>query len=142
MGTELLIDNSAWFRLYDPALPVARADEIADEFAAERIVTCGPFLLEAGYSARSGGDHQEIMSELTALPFLAIDGGIEKRALDAQAQLARIGHHRLPVVDLLLAAIADHHQIGVLHYDGDFEVIRTKTDLDFRSEWLVPRGSL
>jgi predicted nucleic acid-binding protein len=142
VGTELLIDNSAWFRLYDPALPAGRADELADEFAAERIVACGPFILEAGYSARSGDDHREITGELTGLPFLAIDEEIEKRALDAQAQLARVGHHRLPVVDLLLAAIADHHEIGVLHYDGDFEVILAKTDLEFRSVWLMPRGSL
>jgi predicted nucleic acid-binding protein len=142
VGTELLIDNSAWFRLFDPALPEARADEIADEFVAERIVACGPFMLEAGYSARSADDHRDILEELSALPFLAIDEQIERRAFDAQAQLARVGHHRLPPVDLLLAAIADRHQIGILHYDNDFDVILTKTDLEFASVWLAPRGEL
>jgi hypothetical protein len=62
--------------------------------------------------------------------------------LDAQAQLARVGHHRLPPVDLLLAAIADRNRIGILHYDSDFDVILAKTDLEFASVWLAPRGEL
>lgn len=39
------------------------------------------------------------------------------------------------------AAIADRHGLGVLHYD-DFDLLRSKTDLDFESVWLVPRGKL
>jgi predicted nucleic acid-binding protein len=138
---ELLIDNSAWFRLFDPSLPEGRADEIADEFAAERITACGPFMLEAGYSARSAEDHRRLLEELSVLPYLAIDERIERRAMEAQAQLARVGHHRLPLVDLLLAAIADHHRIGILHYDGDFDLILAKTELEFGSVWLMPRGT-
>lgn len=83
-----------------------------------------------------------MLEELDALPFLGIDEQIERRALEAQSQLARVGHHRLPSVDLIIAAIADRHRIGVLHYDNDFEVILAKTDLEFVSEWLMPRGSL
>lgn len=30
----------------------------------------------------------------------------------------------------------------VLHYDNDFEVILAKTDLEFASVWLAPRGEL
>lgn len=142
MGVGLLVDNSAWFRLFDPALPDGRADEIADEFAAERLIACAPFMLEAGYSARGGDDHRQMLEELDALPFLGIDEQIERRALEAQSQLARVGHHRVPPVDLIIAAIADRHRIGVLHYDNDFEVILAKTDLEFASEWLMPRGSL
>lgn len=66
----------------------------------------------------------------------------ERRALDAQAQLARIGHHRLPPVDLLIAALADRHELGVLHYDDDYDLIAETTDLRFESVWLAPRGTL
>lgn len=97
---------------------------------------------EAGYSARSADDHDELVEELLALPIIPIDEGIERRAIDAQRQLARVGHHRLPPVDLILAAIADRHGLGVLHYDGDFDVLRSKTDLGFESDWLTPRGAL
>ena len=136
----LLLDNSAWVRL--AALPDERASEIADAIEAGRIATCLPFLLEADYSARSARGHDELLDDLSALPRFAIDDDVEQRALDAQRQLARVGHHRLPPVDLLVAAVADRHGLGVLHYDGDYDVIADKTELEFDSVWVAPRGAL
>ena len=106
------------------------------------IATCLPFLLEAGYSARDAREHDELLAELAALPRFPVDHDVEQRALDAQRQLARVGHHRLPPVDLLVAAVADRHGLGVLHYDRDYDVLAEKTDLAFDSVWLAPRGSL
>jgi predicted nucleic acid-binding protein len=137
----LLLDNSAWARLADPALTDARASEIADSLEAGRIATCLPFLLEAGYSARSARDLGELLDELVALPRFDIDEMVERRALDAQRQLARAGHHRLPPVDLIVAAIADRHSIGVLHYDRDYDLIAEKTHLDFESSGSHPRAA-
>jgi hypothetical protein len=142
VSVELLLDNSAWARLNLAAVPGERVDEIADLMAQRRIAVCLPFLLEAGYSARTARDHAELVEDLLALPLLHIDARIERRAIDAQGQLARAGHHRLPPGDLILAAIADAHDIGVLHYDADFDVLREKTDLRFASVWLAPRGTL
>jgi predicted nucleic acid-binding protein len=142
VSVELLLDNSAWARLGDPSLSDQRAEEIASSLEEGRIATCLPFLLEAGYSARDAGDHDELIEELLALPLVSVDQGIERRTIDVQRQLARIGHHRLPPVDLIVAAIADRHSLGVLHYDGDFDLLRSKTDLDFESVWLAPRGAL
>ena len=142
MSAELLLDNSAWARLDHASLPQKRADEIADLLEQGRIATCLPFLLEAGYSAHSGRDHAELIDELLALPQIAIDADAEKRAIDAQRQLARLGHHRLPPVDLIVAAVADRNRLGILHYDGDYDLLAEKTDLTFSSVWLAPRGSL
>lgn len=142
MSVELLLDNSAWARLRDAAIPEERAEEIAVALEGGRLATCLPFLLEAGYSARGPEDHDGLIEELLSLPLLSIDEEIELRTVDAQSQLAHAGHHRLPPVDLILAAIADRNGIGVLHYDGDFDLLRAKTDLDFESVWLVPRGDL
>jgi predicted nucleic acid-binding protein len=138
----LLLDNSAWVRLADAALPAERADEIAAALESGLIAACLPFLLEAGYSARNAREHDRLLAELGALPHFHVDDVVEERALDAQAQLARAGHHRLPPVDLLVAAIADCHQLGVLHYDHDYDVIAEKTDLAFDSVWLAARGML
>jgi predicted nucleic acid-binding protein len=138
----LLLDNSAWARFADAALGDDRVTELAEALEAGRIATCLPFLLEAGYSARSARDHDELLGELLALPHVLIDEEVEQRALDAHRQLARIGHHRLPPVDLLVAAIADRHGLAVLHYDQDYDVLAEKTDLKFESVWLAPRGSL
>ena len=67
---------------------------------------------------------------------------MERRALDAQRALARVGHHRLPPVDLLVAALADRHGLGVLHYDRDYDLLAENAGLRFESVWLAPAGSL
>jgi predicted nucleic acid-binding protein len=136
----LLLDNSAWVRL--SALPATRAEEIAAALEAGELATCLPFLLEAGYSARTGRDHEPLLDDLLALPHYALDPETERRALEAQGALARAGHHRLPPVDLLVAAVADRHGLGVLHYDRDYDVLAAKTALRFDSVWLAPAGSL
>lgn len=54
--------------------------------------------------------------------------------------LARKGHHRLPVIDLIVAAAAESAGLAVLHYDGDFERIAEVTGQPH--EWVAPRGAL
>ena len=142
MNGTLLIDNSAWVRLADPGVSDERAADVAEAIEARRIATCLPFLLEAGYSARSARDHDALLTELASLPHLRIDEQVERRAVDAQRQLARIRHHRLPPVDLLVAAIADRHGVGVLHYDRAYDLLIEKTDLRFESVWLAPAASI
>jgi hypothetical protein len=48
----------------------------------------------------------------------------------------------LPPVDLIIAALADIHSLGILHYDNGYELVLEKTDLRFDSVWLAPRGSI
>lgn len=109
---------------------------------AKRIVACLPLKLEAGYTARSGADHERIMHRLDALPWASIDREVQRHALGAQRQLARVGHHRMSPMDLLLAAIADRHRLAILHYDRDYDVIAERTDLRFTSIWLAEPGTL
>jgi hypothetical protein len=142
LTAKLLLDNSAWARLDQRAVEQERADEIAGWLEQGLIATCLPFLLEAGYSARNARDHDELLDELMALPNITIDHRIENRAIDAQRQLARAGHHHLPPVDLVIAALADTHDLGILHYDNHYEIVSEKTDLRFDSVWLAPRGSI
>jgi len=136
----LLIDNSAWVRLDSPAVGDGRAAEIADAIDRGDLVTSLPFLLEAGYSARSPSDYARTMEELGALPTAGLDDLAGSRALEAQEQLASISQQRLPPVDLLIAALADRHGLGVLHYDRHFDLIAGVTGQP--TEWLSPRGTL
>lgn len=142
MALRYLIDNSAWVRLSDPALSEKRRSEVADQFEAGEVATCPPFLLEAGYSARNARDHDGLMRELRALPHLVIDDDVEDLALSAHNELARVGRHRLPPVDILVAAIAHRYQVGVLHYDRNYDQIASKTSLEFESTWVARRGTL
>jgi predicted nucleic acid-binding protein len=138
----LLLDNSAWSRLSREGLDPGRRDEIADWMDDGMVGTCLPFLLEAGFSARSLTDHDAIMGALELLPRAAITPAVERTALDAQARLARVGHHRLSPVDIMIAACAHESGAGVLHYDRDYDVLLEHTRLRFRSTWLAPAGSL
>lgn len=142
MRRTLLLDNSAWVRLADTGVAAERVSEIADAFEAGRIAVCLPFLLEVGYSARDAREHDELLAELLSLPRFHIDDDVEQRTIDAQRQLARMGHHRLPPVDLMIAALADRHELGILHYDHDYDLLAGKTDLTFESVWLAARGTL
>jgi len=138
----LLIDNSAWARLSSARLDPIRAEAVAAWMGDLQLATCLPFLLEAGYSARSGSERSAMMADLTALPRVEIDGEIEAAALDAQRELAEIGHHRLPPADVVIAACADASGMGVLHYDGDYDLLVKYTSLHFESEWLAEPGIL
>ena len=143
MIARVLIDNSAWSRLGRSAgLGKRRRDEVAAAVEAGEVFTCVPFLLEAGYSARSSDDYGLILDRLLALPRVEIDLEVERRALEAQRQLARLGHHRLPPVDLLMGSLADRHGLGILHYDADYDVLSRRTALQFDSVWLARRGSI
>jgi predicted nucleic acid-binding protein len=102
----LLIDNSAWARLASERLDAARAETVAAWMGELQLATCLPFLLEAGYSARSGSERSAMMADLEKLPRVEIDKDIEAAALDAQRGLADIGHHRLPPADVMIAACA------------------------------------
>jgi predicted nucleic acid-binding protein len=138
----LLIDNSAWARLASDRLDSTRADTVAAWMGDLQLATCLPFLLEAGYSARSGRERSAMLDDLAKLPRVEIDKDIEAAALDAQRELADVGHHRLPPADVMIAACADAAGMGVLHYDGDYDLLVKHTSLKFGSEWLAQPGVL
>lgn len=138
----LLLDNSAWARLGSDRLEKDRAETVAGWMSELRLATCLPFLLEAGYSARSGGERAAMMSDLAQLPHVDIDRDVERMAMQAQRELAGIGHHRLAPADVVIAACAHTAGMGVLHYDGDYDVLEKRTALTFESVWLAPPGTL
>ena len=138
----LLLDNSAWVRLAQGAVPGDRRKEVAEWMGRRELGVCLPFLLEAGYSARSAADRKALMTRFDQLPRTAIDAEVECLALRAQRELAEVGHHRLPPLDLMIAACAHRAEAGVLHYDRDYDLIARHTGLRFESEWLVAAGSL
>jgi len=138
----LLLDNSAWVRLLAGVVSEDRAKTIAAWMDRGELAVCLPFLLEAGYSARSAADRRALMTRFKELPRVAIDNEIERIALQAQRELAEIGHHRLAPMDVMIAACAHRAEAGVLHYDGDYDILAEHTSLVFESEWLAAPGPL
>jgi predicted nucleic acid-binding protein len=133
---EYLIDNSAWNRLkYDSV--AARLRPLAD---AGVIASCGAQDLEALYSANTG-EYESLRNERLAIfTYLETEEADWQRALTVQRELAKKSQHRgVKIVDLLTAAIAEHHGLVLLHYDSDYDRVAEVTGQ--RAEWVVPRGS-
>jgi predicted nucleic acid-binding protein len=98
--------------------------------------------LEAAYSGRTHADVRLIAQRRKELyVVLPISEVMADRARDIQVRMAARGHHRAAgVIDLLTAAVAEHHGAVILHYDADFEHIAATTRQPHA--WIVPRGSL
>lgn len=137
-GQLYLIDTSAHARTHHPAVRNIVAGLIVDRAAA----TCVTVDLEAGYSGRDVSDVRTIAERRRRLyVVLPISEVIADRAREVQVRMAARGHHRAAgVIDLLTAAVAEHHGAVILHYDADFEHIAAVTGQPHA--WIVRRGSI
>lgn len=139
-GKKLVVDSSAFQR---GGSEIVRADWL--RALEEGRLYRSPILeFEVLYSARNAREYAELREELEALRPLELSEAVVGAALEAQAKLARraAGFHRLPHQDYLVAAIAAAHQLGVLHYDTDFDRIAEHSSLAFESVWIAPAGTL
>ncbi len=105
------------------------------------LATCVTVDLEVGYSARDPAAYaataRRRRTGFTDLPLLP-EIGVRARAV--QAMLARRSQHRAAgIVDLLTAAIAEHYQAVVLHYDSDFEYVAVVSGQ--QTAWVAARGT-
>ena len=104
------------------------------------IASCAIIDLEVLYSARSLPDYEAVRAERRAFDDIPLTPDVMARAFAVQHALARTGHHRVSIPDLIIAAAAESAYLTVLHYDSDFERIANLTGQ--AQEWVVPRGSL
>lgn len=143
-GGGVLLDNSAWARVGLGRLGPADLRRFEHAVRADDVYVCDPFALEALYSARDAAAYEALHGELRGFRAAPGDGRTWQLAAQAQRALAadRAVSHRVKPIDLLIAAVADQHALGVLHYDRDYDVIRERSPLAFRSVWVAERGSI
>ncbi len=143
-GRALLLDHSVWARAADGRLRGKPREVFDAALAAGELWTCPPALLEMRYSAHDSKQFSAIARELDALTHAPLTTEAARSATVAQAELAATPgiSHRVKPVDLLIAAIAASANVGVLHYDHDYDTIATQTSLSFASAWVAPRGSM
>jgi predicted nucleic acid-binding protein len=137
-GTLYLIDTSAFARIDVPSVRNVIAGLIAEGVAA----TCVTVDLEAGYSGRTADEVRAIAeNRRTLYRNLPITEQIADQARQVQLRMAAREQHRAAgIVDVLTAAVAEHHGAVILHYDADFEHIAAVTGQQHL--WIAPRGSL
>jgi predicted nucleic acid-binding protein len=96
--------------------------------------------LEVAYAARAR-DVPDLIDERSALPEAPVTPQVMDRALAVAELLADRGAHRgAKPVDLIIAAVAEHAGLTILHYDSDFERISEATGQP--AEWIAPAGTL
>lgn len=106
---------------------------------AGRLALCLVSMAELLYSTRNVAELAQLRVELSALPYLPVTAAAEQHVGDTMAALAGRGQHRIPIPDLMLAAIAQANAAVILHYDADYARIAAVTGQP--QEWIVPRGS-
>jgi predicted nucleic acid-binding protein len=132
-----LVDTSALVRLAWPEVTAVLAPQIQ----AGTVATCGVIELELLALIRDPADMREIRGvRAAAFPWLATHDDDWRRAVAVQALLVEAGHHKVPWPKLVIAAVAERHQMMVLHYDPVFAFIAKATGQSV--EWVVPEGSL
>lgn len=115
-----VLDKSAAARAGDADIRQALVE------LAGSLCVCPVGELEQLYSARSSRAYDRLKADLhSAFDIVAAPPDVLDRALGLQRDLAH--HHgmwhRTPIPDLLIAETALHHQLGVVHVDGDFDRI-------------------
>ena len=132
-----LIDKSALARMPDPRVqarlvPILEAGEAA---------TCAMIDLEVLYSTRNAREHARTRGRRAlAYRYVELTEAMFQRAIDVQGLLAQTGQHRVPLPDLIVAAVAEQAGMVLLHYDRDFDRIAAVTGQAV--EWVVPRGTV
>ena len=137
MNVRYLLDKSAAYRSHIPAVR-ARLEPLMERGL---LLRCGITDLEAGVSARSAEDHTDLgQYRRDALDYLTTPDFVWDRAWEVQQALAADGAHRtVKIPDLIIAAVAEHHGVAVIHYDRDFDRIAALTRQPV--EWVVPAGT-
>ena len=108
---------------------------------AGEIATCGIVELELLFSATGRDTYRALAKALLGMLKVEFDQPFFDLALEVQAHLAVLFHHRaVPLPDLLVAASAERADLVVLHYDADFERIAELTGQ--AEQWVVPRGTV
>ena len=132
-----LVDTSAVARIAHPRV----REELTRLGRLGLLATCVTVDLEIGYSARDPAGYAATAGRRAAgFVELPLRPEIGERARAVQSLLARRSQHRAAgVVDLLTAAVAEHHQASVLQYESDFDHIASASGQHAR--WVVPRGS-
>lgn len=133
-----LVDTSVWARRDNDLV----TRQLTPLIGSGLVATCSVLDAEALYSSRSP-DHYEWIrtNRYEAYEFLVADQVVWDRVLDVQRLLARRSMTRaVGINDLLIAAVAEHHGVTVLHYDADFDHVATITGQPV--EWVVPRGTV
>lgn len=125
---RFLIDTSAWIEtLRTTGEPTVRA-RVTALTADDRVVLCDAVRLELWNGARSAGDQRLLRDLEEHLETVPTTSQVWTLARDL-ARITRGKGLTMPAADLLIAACAEHHGLGLVHCDSHFDQLaRVRAD--------------
>lgn len=141
-GAMLLADTSVWTNIRKKAAPLDSLEEFLAAITNGQIRTSPVVRLEMTWGARTVDEATRKAHALTTVVECPLTPNIIDRAIAALDKM--VGQlpdpPRVPIPDALIAATAQAHGLGVLHYDKHFEQLAAGFGIPAR--WVTPRGTI
>jgi predicted nucleic acid-binding protein len=120
MADRVLIDTCIWASVF--AKPGSDEHQTVDQLIEQgRVVLIGPVLTEVLYGFRRQEQADWVASRLENLGWIDVEWEDWKEAAALGRRLATAGH-RLPLTDLVMAAIARRYGLSVYTADPHFDL--------------------
>ena len=123
-----LVDTSAWILGLKRNSSNQIKNILTEILDKDRSATTGIIILELLQGSRTKKEYNEILSDLFALHYFEENKEIWKKASQLGFDLRRKGK-TIPSTDLLIASIALHYNLILLHADNHFEIIKFYSNL-------------
>jgi len=131
-----LIDTSAWILGLKRNSSNQIKNILTEILDKDQSATSGIIILELLQGTRTKKEYAEILSDLSALHYFEVNKEIWKRASQLGFDLRRMGK-TLPSTDLLIASIALHYDLTLLHADNHFEQIQEHNNLKTKNLYKI-----
>jgi predicted nucleic acid-binding protein len=127
-----IIDTSAWSRRRLPEVDRQIKELLAEDETNELVLSPAVELelLREPQGDRVGETRASLEAAMDMLEATAETFELASDAMQTLGEYQRFAHRR-PVPDLITAALAHQHECGVIHLDGDFDILADHAGLSF-----------
>ena len=117
----VVADTTVWIEFFND--PESEEKQIIDLLIDEdELALVGPVLAELLQGCRTPGEVDTILDHISALPFLEMNFSAWRRAGEVSSNLRRKGT-TLPLMDVIIAALALEHDAEIFTTDPHFQKI-------------------
>lgn len=117
----VVADTTVWIEFFND--PESEEKHVIDLLIdGDELALVGPVLAELLQGCRTAGEASTILDHVSALPFLEMSFSAWRRAGEISSSLKRKGT-TLPLMDVIIAALALEHNAEVFTIDPHFDEI-------------------
>lgn len=124
----VIVDTSVWIEAFRKSGQREIKERVAELLQNDEARFCDPVLLELKNSLPRENEREKLLSLIALVPILPTTALCWQRAGD-YAQILRKKGVSVPVIDLLIRAVADENRAKCFSVDSDFAQIEKMLDL-------------